>query len=193
MPGGVCCAASCEGPPHSQPLWAAVQVAPHCSTETSGTWSGTLHKAAVCCNATAALYWVDSEADSASEQSEGPSAEQTLLEAITVTPTVAQRQHLQQLHLLGPSSSPPSGGEPPSSLLAKAVQALREHGVCILRGFFSPQVSRLLVCHTPGASLVLNFVVLDGRRWWQSGAMPLCRTSSLRARCCSSREVGEEW
>jgi len=99
----------------------------------------------VCCNATAALYWVDSEAEGVSEQSTPqPSAEQILLEAITVTPTVAQRQHLQQQHLHPSSSSSSSshstGCEPPSSLLTQAVQALREHGVCILRGFFSPQV-----------------------------------------------------
>lgn len=162
VPGGVCCALSCLAPPDMPQLWGTVHPFPSSTTglESSEHWYGTLQKAAACCNYTAARYWVESDADtdvSADEdhfQCNSKSClasiqERALLEAVTITPTVAQRNHLQNQHLQSSASSQPqpsskSSPSPtsplPDTAIAQAVQALRDHGVCILRGFFSPQV-----------------------------------------------------
>ena len=89
-----------------------------------------LRKAAVCCNSSGALYWVDPEtADHHETSHRATSQELDHLERITITPSASQRKRLQ--------------GESPTAPLAmkqQAVEVLRSQGVCILRGFFNPQV-----------------------------------------------------
>jgi hypothetical protein len=97
VPGGVCvcCRTTCPSPSTAPVtpghLWSSVEgvnLSPATSSALpSSLGCGVLTRAAVCCNTTAALYWAETEPGSVQERP----LERNLLEAITVTPTVAQR------------------------------------------------------------------------------------------------------
>ena len=137
-PGGIFCCASTASLPRTE-LWSRVKAGViNPAFSSAGYWYGVLTKAAVCVNSTAADYWVDDSVDS---------MEKNVLEAVTITPTVTQRRQLQDLHLhqqLSPCDTQQLPSSFLSSAISQAVRALREYGVCILRGFFDPKVRILL-------------------------------------------------